>query len=213
MGELRILAKGAPDVHELVGSLLEKGVLVRGYPLKCRRCRQVSWYPLDDVGTTFRCARCRLDQEVGGSGFLTGIEPVLRYRLAEVVYQMLHHGGDLPLRVAVQLADGSARPADYCFELDFMSSAGVKTEHDIVLSDGYRLWIGEATSADRLEKSSSKQHQRLLKLKSHAEMLGAYGVVIATSAPVFWDKLRAQAQSQALFGGTWPQLLILEGLT
>jgi hypothetical protein len=211
--ELRVLAKGAPDADGLIGSLLEKGVLIRGYPLKCSQCRQVSWYTLDDVGTTFRCARCRLVQEVGAAGFLTGIEPVLRYRLSEVVYQMLEHDGDLPLRAAARLTEGSMRPPDYCFELEFVSQTGAKAEHDIVVSDGYRLWVGEATSSDRLAKSSSDQHERLVELKAHAEMLGAYGVVLATTAPAFWDKLRAQAKSPALFGGPWPRLLLIEGLT
>ncbi len=211
--ELRELAKTAPDAGQLIGSLLDNGVLVRGYPLKCAKCRQVSWYPLDDVGTTFRCARCRLVQDVGQAGFLTGIEPVLRYRLSEVLYQMLEHDGDLPLRAALRLTEGSLRPPDYCFELEFVSQTGRKAEHDIVLSDGYRLWIGEATSSDRLEKSAAKQQQRLVELKEHAEMLGAYGVVLATTAPAFWHKVRAQAQSQALFGGPWPRLVLLEGLS
>jgi hypothetical protein len=37
-------------VDSLVGSLVDKRVLTRGYPLKCERCPQIAWYSLDDIG-------------------------------------------------------------------------------------------------------------------------------------------------------------------
>lgn len=212
MEDLRDLAKGAADVDSLVASLVDKKVLTRGYPLKCERCRQVAWYSLDDVGSTFRCGRCRLVQEAGEQHFLTGLEPVLHYQLAEVIHQLLEHNGDLPLRAAVQLVGGSRRPIDYCFELEFVSQDGAKGEHDIVLCDGYRLWIGEASKTDRFEQSGPAQYKRLMELKARAEMLGAYGVLLATTSAAFWDKLKAQALSPDLFGGPWPRLVLLEGV-
>ncbi len=212
LDDLRDLAGGDPDVDFLVASLVDKRVLTRGYPLKCERCRQVAWYSLDDVGSTFRCGRCRLAQEAGEEHFLTGLEPVLHYQLAEVVRQLLEHDGDLPLRAAVQLVGGSRRPIDYCFELEFVSQDGARAEHDLVLSDGYRLWIGEATTTDRFEQSGPAQYKRLMELKAHAEMLGAYGVLLATTSTTFWAKLKAQAQSPELFGGAWPRLILMEGV-
>jgi hypothetical protein len=36
----------------------------------------------------------------------------------------------------------------------------------------------------RFETKSSDQYQRLMELKLHAEMLGAYGILLATAEPV-----------------------------
>lgn len=213
LNNLRILAKDAGDPDELLASLVDKGVLSRGFPLKCARCRQVSWYSLDDIGTRFSCARCRYEQESRTDTFLTRPEPTIVYGLAEVVYQMLKNRGDIPLRAATALTAGSSRPIEYSFEIELTDQHGVKSEHDIVVADGYRLWMGEATSSDRLDASGPNQHQRLVKLKTHAELLGAYGVVLATRQTNFWTTLISQAESLPLFGGPWPRLRLLTNLS
>jgi hypothetical protein len=84
---------------------------------------------------------------------------------------------------------------DFAFELDALDDQGEKSEHDIVLAQGSRLWIGEVTKSDRFEQDGGKQHKRFERLAQVADLLDAYGIVLATSQPGFWDRVVGQANA------------------
>jgi hypothetical protein len=76
------------------------GIVRRGLALKCERCRQGQFCELENVGRTFRCTRCGLDQIHGPEHWLGGPWPEWHFGLAEVIYQFLQHDGDIPLHAA-----------------------------------------------------------------------------------------------------------------
>jgi len=82
--------------------LSARSVLTPGLFLKCSRCRRAGWYGLAEVTTSFICRRCRTEQRVGRDAWLGTVEPTWHYELAEVVYEMLKHHGELPILAVAQ---------------------------------------------------------------------------------------------------------------
>jgi hypothetical protein len=165
---------------------------------------------VESVGRTFRCARCGLDQIHGPGHWLGASRPEWHFGLAEVVYQFLEHNGDIPVQAARSLLAGSQQPAAVTFELELEDSEERKSEHDLILTRGSRLVVGEATSDDRLEKSKSKEIERLERLSVVADMLEAQSVVLATTQPRFTKATVGRAR--AIVEKPWLPLELIEGL-
>jgi hypothetical protein len=204
------------DIHNAVGDSGEADatleemegnrVVSRGVVLKCNRCRSTSWYRLADVAETFSCHRCYLRQRPTRESWLMTVEPIWYYRLAEVVFQLLESDGELPIVASARAFSSERLAVDQSFELEFFGPGGEHSEHDIAVSFGHQLWLGEATKSDRLASSSSAQLLRLQKLLAVASVLDAYGVTLVTSQPALWQQLVNQASSTELFGSGWPRL-------
>jgi len=105
-----------------------------------------------------------------------------------VVFQFLEHDGDVPVHAAGLLMEDAVLPASVAFEIELYDQAGQKSEHDLLISLGSHLLIGEATSTDRLGSSRSAERKRLRRLALVADMLGARTVVLASAAPGFAQK-------------------------
>jgi hypothetical protein len=195
-----------PDaaVADVIDPLLAAGVLVRGLVLKCLRCRQEAWHPLRAVGDEFECARCGTIQVLERQSWLGTNEPTWSYRLAEVLYQLLEHDGELPLLGVRDAFADSRRPVAYAYELELTSPTGVSLEIDIFSADGYRLWVGEAKKDGRFD------HERIQTLASVADVVDAYGVMLTTSKRVWPDSTTRNARG--VFDGRWPKLLLLAGV-
>jgi hypothetical protein len=166
--------------------LMDTRVMLRGLVLTCERCRHTTWYPLDDVGGTFRCERCRHRQEAdqltrGRRSWRGEIEPVWYYRPDEVVQRFLTHNGDLPLLAVEETFESTSRPVDKTFELGLRQSTGRRNfEIDLAVSEGYRLWLGEASTSGTFEPETRLENLRWL-----TDELDAFGVLIATSKASF----------------------------
>jgi hypothetical protein len=166
---------GAEATERGVPKLLETGVLERGLILKCERCRQKAWYHIETISEHFRCNRCRLDQPVE-EHWVEGYEPAWFYRLAEVLLQFLKANGDVPILAVFDTFD-RGRPLAHAYELDLYPPSADKLELDIFVAEESRLWIGEANV------TGNYSQERLSLVRDVAEVLGAYGVVLATSKP------------------------------
>jgi hypothetical protein len=187
-----------------LGELEPLQVLRRGVILKCRRCRAAAFYSAAEFEPTFRCVRCRLDQVPDRSSWFGTIEPIWYYRLDEVVFQFLMHNGHLPLLAAFDRFQDAREPVAYAFELDVFDAAEEKSELDVAVLVGGRLWVGEATVQDRFETSAADEQERLARLGEVVDVLDAYGIIFATSAPEFSE--RTKTHVDAVFDGLWPRV-------
>lgn len=188
------------DAGAVVRPLQDAGVLAQGVVLKCGRCRQLAWHRSGVVTDAFTCERCDLEQSADRRAWFDTDEPVLSYRMAEVVFQLLANDGELPLLAVREHFEGATRPAGRGFELVLRTPEGESWEVDIFRSDGPRLWIGEASKSGRFNA------QKLAFLSRLASALNAYGVLLATSRPVWPDATEANAERA--FSGFWPKLVM-----
>ncbi len=192
------------DARSVVEPLLDSEILVRGVVFKCVRCRQVAWHSAASSPDQFVCDRCGLDQDANREAWFGTAEPVLSYRLAEVVFQLFEHDGELPLLAAKDAFGDSRRPLGRGYELTVTAPSAKAQEVDIFQSDGYRLWIGEASTKPQLDSD------RLHFLAELAQILDAYGILLATSKPQWRDATEECARQ--LFPGPWPRLRLLTGV-
>lgn len=211
--ELRRLGVDEDQTDELVMELEGNGALIRGLVLKCARCRGARFYRLEELGQTFRCTRCWLEQPLTSTSWMVGPEPPWRYALAEVVYHLLEHNGDLPLLSAHDFMLNRAMPGrsgeaiQFTGELAIVDAEGTDWELDIVITDGTDLWVGEATTKTRLEGTKAKELRRLGRLHAAAEQLSARGVLLITSEQ--WEAATVE-RACSVFPGIWPSLEIVE---
>jgi hypothetical protein len=196
---------GDKPVAAIIDRMLAQGVLRRGLVLKCRRCRQAAWHTSVAVSEKFECGRCHLEQVPDRRSWFGRDEPVWSYRLAEVLYQLLEHDGELALLAVHDEFGPSGRPLAHGFELELTRSDGKQVEVDIFSADGYRLWIGEAKTSGGFEP------ERLLLIGELAVMADAYGVLLATSQARWPPVTRDEAQS--VFTAFWPRLRMVEGVS
>jgi hypothetical protein len=111
---------------------------------------------------------------------------------------------------AGQILAETDRPVDAAYELELFDPGGAKSELDIAVSDGARLWIGEATSSPRFEASRVEEKRRLERLRCVASVTNARHVVLATSGKFEQRVLNA---AREVFAGVWPELHIQEEQT
>jgi hypothetical protein len=213
---------GEADVDRVITSLYDQGVIERGHVLKCEHCRATSFYSLTEQ-QEFTCRRCHTTRRATRWNWLkptagpdgSNPEPDYRYALAEVVYQFLGHGGDLPLLATHDffLVDRAfeRRPLDVAFELEVTDGDEVQSEHDIVASWGTDLWLGEATSSEVLEAAGGAEHQRLERLKRLADRLSARGILFVTEAESFRPATKTRMNAIFEQGQPRPELAIREG--
>jgi len=189
------------DVRSVIEPLLDREVLARGVILKCARCRQAAWHSAASAPDQFVCERCGLRQDANRDAWFGTPEPTLSYRLAEVIFQLLEHHGELPILAAKGAFGDSKRPLGRGYELTVAPPGARAQEVDIFQSDGYRLWIGEASITPKLDQ------ERLDFLSQLADILDAYGVLLATSAPQWVAATEERARE--LFPGPWPRLRLM----
>jgi hypothetical protein len=204
---------GAGDIAAVIAQLYDRGALVRGHILKCEHCRATSFYSLT-ADQEFTCVRCRTTQRATRFSWLGAPEPEFRYALSEVLFQFLKNNGQLPLLGAydyfVEGRGGERRVFDIAFELDVTSPEGELQEHDIIATWGAELWVGEATAADKLARTSAAEVERLEKLKEVARVLSARGVLLVTTAESFRPRTK-QNVTDVLSEPAGPKVAYREG--
>jgi hypothetical protein len=157
-----------------------KGILRRGLILKCGTCRFFNWFPIDDVGQTFRCPRCSAVTPITQRAWRQTIEPEWYYQLAEVAFQGVSKNGAATVLALAALKE-KTRTFIWAPELLVASEDGEATaEHDIwALVDG-SVVVGEANTTGNFGSSPKK---RISRLYEAAIASSADEVVLATTAP------------------------------
>ncbi len=196
-------AMGLANPNERIDRLLEQGVLSRGLILKCGVCRAQEWHRLGQVSEIFYCDRCSSEQLLQREAWGPGPEPDMSYRLAEVVYQLLEHNGELPLLAVYDRFPKPELPLTQAFELTFVKG-DIEQELDIACAFGSRLVIGEATVDGHLD---AKRFEFLRRL---ADATGAREVLLATSKARWSDGTETRAS--AAFPGNWPEVQLQAGI-
>ncbi|MFA9272102.1 MAG: hypothetical protein ACEQSX_15370, partial [Baekduiaceae bacterium] len=173
--------------HQLaqpVAGLLQADIVTRGLLYKCATCRLAAFYTDEEIGDRLRCARCRARFGIRDHGWMPADEPRWHYRLAEVIWQLYEHNGDVPLRAIAE----HLRPADdrvsfeYVHEIELWDGEDRLAELDICARRGPDLWIGEAKIAPRLG-TKAEAAAKLRGLRRAAEVLQPRGLIFATAAP------------------------------
>lgn len=180
-------------LHDVVDDYLRKGVLQRGFALKCGTCRQMDWYPIGEVREQFRCSRCGVQQH---------FSPEARwwYRLDELVYQCLrHHLDDHILSVSAisrwaQRGSFMSIPSFDVFRIG--ARAKPYAEIDLACTLDGQIAIGECKSNNSM---SAKDKKQLEKYQVFASKIGADMIVVSTSksewnkaATTYFDSWRPQ---------------------
>jgi hypothetical protein len=169
-----------------LADLLERGVLLRGLVFRCPLCAQKGWYGADELAERLRCSRCRRPFALTEPGWQPLEEPQWRYRLAEALWQLLEHNGDLPLRalrIVLGLGRGElAGPSAILHEQELWPLGAERPiELDICAQRGSQLWIGEAKTAPNLGTAAAAKH-KLKGLRRAADVLRPHGIVLVTGA-------------------------------
>jgi hypothetical protein len=186
-----------------VDRLSDRGVLARGVVLKCANCRSQAFHRIGTVSERFVCGRCETEQAAGRRSWGGSDEPRFSYRLAEVIYELLHKHGELPILAVHDEFGDSDLPLAVAFELEFEPSEGPK-ELDILCAVGPDVVIGEATIDGKL---TARRFEFLRRL---APLLNARQILLATSEE-HWSEKTVELAREA-FPGPWPELLLREGV-
>jgi hypothetical protein len=172
-----------------VPELLQRRVLIRGFVFRCPICRLKGWYGADELAERLRCARCREPFRLTDRGWQPDTEPQWRYRLHELLWQLLEANGDVPLRALQNtLRLGKGQPAAAIHEHDLWApGAASPIELDICAQAGADLWIGEAKVASKLG-TEAEARSKLGGLRTAAKLLRPHGILLVTASEGWTEK-------------------------
>ena len=147
--------------------LLDRGMLVGGFHLKCEECLFGEFYGAERTDARFRCDRCTA----------VGVVPAdaeWRLRLGELFDTLRRQHGDVVTLVLAWLREQAAESLLYLPEVNLLRAGDLFSEADFAaLVDG-RLAIGEAKS------TRSMSQKEISKLARAARLAGASRLIFAT---------------------------------
>jgi hypothetical protein len=175
-------------VRELLDEYLQRGILARGFCLKCPLCNFAGWYLADEVGHTFVCVRCRADSWVTQAAWLKPRgEPLWFYQLDEIAYQALDHNVRAPM-LALDQIRGESRGFLFAPEMDVFDDAGRVAEVDLWIIAEAAIIIGEAKTTNRLAEVEQEEAQMIRRLARVAQAVTAHELVLATTDARWGDR-------------------------
>lgn len=170
--------------------LMRIGALRRGLLLQCERCHWIEWYPLEDVGQTFKCFRCShsnlIEQARWNKPFF---EPSWFYDLDHAIREGLRQNGRIPL-LALDRMRRAAKWA-FTYTVDFEVAGpdygdGHRPELDFAAILDGTLIVGEAKKQSNLGGGTETQG-KLDRTIAVARLLTADTICFATGAPRWSD--------------------------
>jgi hypothetical protein len=175
-----------------VPELLQRRILIRGLVFRCPVCRLKGWYGADELADRLRCARCREPFSLTDRGWQPEPEPQWRYRLNELLWQLLMHNGDVPLRalretLGIGTAEGGPPTASLNEHDLWEPGAETPIELDICAQRGPELWIGEAKVANSLGPEPQAR-AKLDGLRKAAELVRPHGILFVTAAEAWTER-------------------------
>jgi hypothetical protein len=201
----------ADDLRAKLDELGAKGIVRRGFCLKCTNCRFSSWYAIGDIRETFLCGRCGSQQRLRESTWLgDNPEPEWRYLLDEVVFAVIP--GLRPVVLALAKLKAESKSFFFAPEMEVRWGKGEreKAEFDLwVIADG-KVIVGEAKAGSSLGKNGALVKKAAGKLGHIARVVRADSIVLATTAKS-WTPTSTESLEIAL-RGTRTKMVVLEGL-
>jgi len=200
-----------PAGVELLDDLATREIVQRGFIFRCAYCRNSDWYSLKELGQAFDCRRCGHTQVFTRQHWKQPSQPNLYYKLDEIIYQGLTHDMLVPILTLDHLRKRAKRSFDFSPELEIWASAAKRPamEVDICCIVDGALLVGEAKTANVLDKKRKEERMLIANYRELAADLGASAVVFATMAAT-WDKVTKNAIDQA-FSGDAIRPIILGG--
>lgn len=199
----------AEDVRTPLDELLLAGVLERGLVLDCGTCSYDGWYSVSELGTDFRCPRCRRRTPITAASWKKPLtEPLWFYSLSEVLRQALELNAHAPLLALAKLKD-RARAFMFEPEMEIFDDLGWHCELDLWVVREGRIVIGEAKTGDRLG-TPAETKKLVANLRKVADAIGADDVVVATTSES-WSST-VEPSVRAAFAGSSTRTQFLTGL-
>lgn len=169
-------AMSLSEASSMIDVWASRGIVHRGYCLKCPDCRHGDHYRLEVVGTTWECSRCRRRHDLGRGWPLPHPSPPLYYVLDELVRIALDDNIEVPVLALDSAMDRTRRGFDWVVGLEAVNALGdVITDIDYAYLDGSRLVMGEAKSNGRIGVDE------LAELRTLAEALTADTLELSTT--------------------------------
>lgn len=181
----------------LLDEYVQRGILERGFCLKCETCNFASWYPLEDVGQSFRCVRCRSESWISQETWrLPPDQPNIYFQLNEVAYQAIANDVRAPV-LALDKIRQESRGFLFAPEMDIYEGDQRVAEVDLWIVADAAIIIGEAKTVVRLGDDQAAQKKNASKLARIASAVSAHEVVLATTEPA-WNEGSRLAITEAL---------------
>ncbi len=156
-------------VDNLLKRLMDAGAVHSGYILDCGYCSLEGWYPINDVGESFRCQRCLASQTRPPS-------PSIVFRLHEALYQACLNNFVVPTLVLDTLNGSTWASFIFAPQIRLDTKDTHSAEIDtIAICDGI-LTIGEAKSTNSISK------KEIGVLESTARRIHAQHFVLSTNS-------------------------------
>lgn len=182
---------------ERFGSLLQNGILERGFLLQCNNCSLKDWYRSDEITQSFKCNRCYTKQNIINN-------PIWVYKFTEVIYQGFSENMEVPLMSLYYLKRKSEKNFLWAPDLDlYWSENGEVKKRNVdffVIRDG-KSYIGEAKSSNDINKDQFRFYENLL------NDLEIDGLIFSTSQNEWNDSTKTLIQG--LKGSTNKEVISL----
>jgi 5-methylcytosine-specific restriction endonuclease McrA len=182
-------------LSELLADWVGRGLVRRGLALKCQRCDNMDWYPIESVSEAFSCPRCGSTETwtVDHIHRLEGQppEPSWYYQLDEALFQFVQANGFVTAATLAGLEGASSSGFMYLPEVEYWPESQKSTEHKpeidfVAVADG-KVLLGECkTVVDKIAKQARAQFVKHARL---ASQLLADGFVLGTVNPVSEKRL------------------------
>jgi hypothetical protein len=144
---------------ECMRELINRGIVDRGFLLRCEECSYKSWYALGVLGAQFQCGRCDQRQSIGSN-------PLWLYKLNEVVFQGLADNMQVPLLTLNHFKRGSHRSFQWLGDSDVKwidRNRTVSGNLDLVFACDGRHFLGEAKSSNEIPSPQFEFYEQIAK--------------------------------------------------
>jgi hypothetical protein len=190
---MRITGLRVDVARDLLDQYIHQDIVSRGLLFTCGLCNGTSFYRLEDIGSVFRCQRCRQSNEILRTSWKGAREPIWFYALDEVAFQGLSANSHVPLLALAQIAK-SSNSFLYMPEGKVHISGRGDIEIDLwAIADG-QILIGEAKIQDRLENTAHLETSRCNAFNRLALDLTADQFVMATARNAWRTETRDVAE-------------------
>jgi hypothetical protein len=207
------------DARDQIDALVSGGILHRGLILGCGECAHVAFVPVEDVGTTIRCRRCRADNDLTRARWRSPVdEPIWFYDLHPTARDFLgvSANGHVPLLLSRHLRSQTQWDLTEAPEFELVKKGKAVAETDLLALTERRLVSAEAKTTNKLGRNSAERSDAARKRVLAAKLLMADEIILATTEPS-WVESSVKSIKSAIGAETWdtgtpPRLRIITGL-
>lgn len=171
---------GPQAATEIMETLLNHELLRVGLVLRCTLCKELDFYPLEQVASRFNCHRCLSHNTVNRTAWGPKLsEPKLYFDLHKVARDFMDSNSDVLIRLAIQERLAS-RSLEVAAELEILKPSGGArlVELDGLLLIDEELAVVECKSTPSLGNGTSRSRE-ISKKAQAVEILGARKFALA----------------------------------